>query len=79
MKLSIWVINGRDASNWRKGKKTKLKLRPWHVADFDTQAEVDACKIGVSAGLYLTNFEYLTNEEAERIEAEFHSNPSSKS
>ena len=68
----VWVINGRDATSWRKGKTTGLRGRPWLVASFQTKAEKDACMLGIAAAIggALTNVVYLSDEDARRVDAE---------
>jgi hypothetical protein len=66
----IWVLGGRDANTFRKGNMDKIQRRPWKVASFATQAEADACILGIQAavGGMLTTVAFVDEEMALRID-----------
>lgn len=70
-KFPVWVLNGRDANNWRANKQDKVRFAPWLIGTFDTRAEADACMKGVAAAIggALTNVVFLGDDDARRIEA----------
>lgn len=68
----VWIISGRDANAWLKGKRTGLKNRPWLVGTFATQAEANACKLGITAAIQgaIRNAVFLGHEEAKELDRE---------
>ena len=68
----VWVISGRDITSYNKGKRARIKFRPWKMASFDTQAEQEACKKGVKLATIgsLTSVAFLSDKEAREIDSE---------
>ncbi len=70
MEYSIWIIDGRDASAYRKNGQSKVKSRPWRAGAFNTLAEAEAFRLGVQAAIGggLRNVVFLPEDEAKEID-----------
>ena len=63
--FDVYVLNGRDANFFRKHRKLRMHSQPWKVASFITEAEANACKLGISAATQasLNNVVFLSEKD----------------
>lgn len=71
-KFPVYILNGRQTTAWLKGKRKGFKELPLLAATFDTKAEADAFKLGVSLAIGggLSNVAFISHEDAAAVSSE---------
>jgi len=70
--IPVWVVSGRDATNYRDGKLDKIKEYPQNISSFKTEAEAVAYKKGLRDAIVrsLNNVAFIDPAEVEGITTE---------